>query len=289
MVITRLKTPLLRLCLVVASLALGVLSTNTGERLAAESAAPAATSLSVLASRDAWLNADAVTTTYGRDDDLWIGIFTYSGKMDERRLLVWFDIAALPANAIVDSALLEMMQTRASGAGSYAIWPYQVTGAWGEYTVTWENQPGAISAGDPPATVNAVNGVKTWDITRIVQAWQAGAPNHGILLLGDGTTVGARVYASRESQYAPGRLTVYYHLPGSDTPRPTATTTRTPTPTGTTTRTPTPTGTATRTPTPTGTATGTPVNPETPAPTPSGTPTVIPPTWLRVFLPLTLR
>lgn len=263
MVTSRAKTLLFRLCLVVAGLALGVLTTHTGARTAAESAAPGAASLSVLAGRDAWLNADAITTTYGNDDDLWTGIFTHSGKMDERRLLVWFDISGLPDNAIVDSALLEMTQTRASGVESYAIWPYQVTGAWGEYTVTWENRPVAVSAGDPPVTVNAADGVKTWDVTGIAQAWQAGAPNHGILLLGDGTTVGARVYASRESQEAHGHLTINYHLPGNVTP------------------------TATHTPTRTPTATSIPIGSETPAP--SSTPTYIPADWIHVFLPLILR
>jgi hypothetical protein len=280
MATSRLKLLMICLCLAVAGLALGAFAASPGASpRAVEAGAPLAESLSVLAGRDAWLNADAVTTNYGRDDDLWTGIFTYSGKMDERRLLVWFDISALPANAIVDSAQLEMTQTRASGAESYALWPYQITGAWGEYSVTWENRPAASSAGDPPVVVNAVSGVKSWDVTRMAQAWQAGAQNHGILLLGDGTTVGARVYASRESQDAPGRLTIHYHLPGNNTPTPTSTATATSTPTST----------ATPTSTPTSTATATPVGAETPTPTPTVTITVTPSSWVQVFLPLILK
>jgi len=271
------RSRILLLCLALAVAALGpaAFATSAGHNTpAAGAAAPAVESLSVPASRDAWINADAITTNYGRDEDLWTGIFTYSGKMDERRLLVGFDISALPANAIVDSAQLKMTQTRASGAESYALWPYQITGAWGEYTVTWENRPAAISAGDPLLVVNAANGVKTWDVLRIVQAWQAGAPNHGILLLGDGTTVGARVYASRES--TPGLLTINYHLSGSETPTPTST--------GTATVTATPTSTPTSTPTrtPTGTPTSTLTS------TPTSTPTGAPSHFNRLFLPLIL-
>lgn len=257
----RMLTLILCLCLAAICLGPSILVSHAGEspRLH-DLSAPASDSMTFLAARDAWINADAVQTTYGSLEELWVGINTFSGKMDQRQALVGFDISALPADAIVDSAALELTQTGHFSSQPCQIWPYQVTAAWEEYTVTWANRPASASAGDPPATLDATLGVETWDVTRIVQAWQAGAENHGILLTGDGVTAGARVFASRESTSVPGRLTITYHRPG-DTPTPTETLavapthTETPTPTATEMVMPTHTPTGTLTVTPTATAT----------------------------------
>jgi hypothetical protein len=218
----------------------------TESPLSLGSSAPASDSMSFDVVYDSWINADLTTTNYGADKELWVGLYDpQTGKTYERRTLLWFDIAALPADAIVDSATLELTQTAASGETSYPIWPYLLTSDWSEYTVTWNDQPSWVSAGDPSTTLDADPGVKTWDVSGIVQNWRKGAKNNGILLVGDGKTVGTRVFGSRESESAPGRLTIYYHEPEPDTPTPTSTMTHTPTPTPTTTQTPTPTATST--------------------------------------------
>ena len=205
------------LCLAAACLGLFAFVSNA--QVALPSVHSASDSMSFEAARDSWINADAVTTTYGSLEDLWVGINTFSGKMDQRQALVGFDISALPADAIVDSAALELTQTNFFSDLPCQIWPYQIAGAWDEYTVTWATRPESASAGDPPVTLSASPGPKTWDVTRIVQAWQAGAENHGILLTGDGVTVGARIFAARESTSVPGRLAITYHRPG-DPPTP---------------------------------------------------------------------
>jgi hypothetical protein len=244
----------------------------TESPLSLGSSAPASDSMSFDVVYDSWINADLTTTNYGADKELWVGLYDpQTGKTYERRTLLWFDIAALPADAIVDSATLELTQTAASGETSYPIWPYLLTSDWSEYTVTWNDQPSWVSAGDPSTTVDADPGVKTWDVSGIVQNWRKGAKNNGILLVGDGKTVGTRLFGSRESESGPGRLTIYYHEPEPDTPTPTSTLTQTPTATPTTTRTLTPTATGTLTPTPTTTQTLTPTATGTPTPTPTAT------------------
>ncbi len=298
MTASRAITLILCLACVIASMGFaGAMITSAGEnpqRL--ELAAPASQSMTFNVIHDSWINADAVQTTYGSLEDLWAGINTYSGKQLERRALVRFDISALPADAIVDSAALELTLVDYFGTDlPCLIWPYQITGDWNEYAVTWQNAPASASAGDPAVNVSHTPGVKTWDVTKTVQAWRAGAPNYGILLLGDGVTVGARVFASRENPQGPGRLTIYYHRTGAETLTPTPTgspqITKTATPTATATGTEPPTATATATATAehtlTPTATGS--IPPTDTPTLTATPsqTVAPP--FRLYLPLVMR
>lgn len=171
-------------------------------------------SMTFEAAYDSWISSNTSDTNNGDDVDLWVGVFSYGVVKVERRMLLWFDISNLPGGVIIDSAVLELWQTRADGAQSYQIWPHEITGDWEEGEVTWQNAPPYVSRGDPPTTVDYEPGVyKLWDVTNIVQAWQTGAENNGILLAGDGTTVGTRVFRSRENIMEPGQLTIYYQYP----------------------------------------------------------------------------
>ena len=238
------------LLLCIAALCLG-LSTSAGSAhgsaLPLVFSAPASESMSFDVGHDAWISSDTTGANYGYDKELWVGLVNPSAKTYEYRTLLWFDISALPADAIVDAAALELTQTAAEGEKTLRIWPYQITGGWDEYTVTWNSRPSSASAGDPATTVDMTSGLKQWDVSKIVQGWRAGAKINGILLTGDGTTVGTRVFGSRESESGPGRLTIYYHKPAADTATPTATRTRTPTPTATRTPTASPTASPTTT------------------------------------------
>jgi hypothetical protein len=183
-----------------------------------EQTAATSSSMSFEVSYDSWTSSNTSETNNGDDVDLWVGVFSYGTVKVERRMLLWFDISGLPAGAIMDSATLELSQTRADGAESYQIWPHEVSGNWQEDEVTWQNAPPYISAGDPATTVDYESGVyKLWDVTKIVQSWLAGAENNGILLAGDGTTVGTRVFRSRENISEPGLLTITYHMPENTT------------------------------------------------------------------------
>lgn len=228
------RTIVLVLCLCLAAACLGLwplVSKAYESPLPYDFAGPAPDSMTFDASYDAYISSNTADVNYGDDVELWVGLFSSGATQVRRQTLLWFDISALPAEAIIDSATLELAQIQADGETAYQIWPHQVTGAWAEATVTWASAPAAASAGDPAATLTYDPGVKTWDVSHIVQTWQAGAQNLGILLLGDATTVGYRVFRSRENSGGPGHLTIHYHISGADTPTPTATVTHTPTPT----------------------------------------------------------
>lgn len=172
-------------------------------------------SMSFEVSYDSWISSNTSENNYGDDKELWVGVFSYGVQKVERQTLLWFDISGLPEGAVVDGAVLEMSQTRADGVESYQIWPYMITGEWQEGEVTWQNAPNAFNLGDPAASLDYTPGIKSWDVTKIVQDWQADPQYNGILLAGDGTTVGTRVFRSRENISFPGLLTISYHMMGS--------------------------------------------------------------------------
>jgi hypothetical protein len=203
MVTPRVMVPILYFCLAATCLGLWTsVGSAHGIPSPLELYASTSDSISFDASYDSWINSDATATNYGADKELWVGLISQSGKSYERRTLLRFDISALPANVIIDSAALELTQTAAYDEASLKIWPYLILSDWSEYAVTWNDRPSSTSAGDPATTVDVDLGIKTWSVTKIVQAWRAGAKNNGILLIGDGATVGTRVFGSRESESA---------------------------------------------------------------------------------------
>lgn len=168
-------------------------------------------SMSFEVSYDSWISSNTSENNYGDDKELWVGVFSYGVQKVERQTLLWFDISGLPEGAVVDGAVLEMSQTRADGVESYQIWPYKITGEWQEDGVTWQNAPNAFNLGDPAASLDYAPGIKSWDVTKIVQDWQTDQQINGILLAGDGTSVGTRVFRAHENIGDPPRLRIDYH------------------------------------------------------------------------------
>jgi len=218
--------------------------------------APAA-STAFVATADSWINQNAPATNYGADKVLYVGRNSDQRVSYNLQTLLQFDLSSLPAGAIVTKAVLELYQINAAGATQYNIWPDGIMDPWAEATVTWSNRPTASDLGDSPVSLDLTNGWKGWDVTNIVRYWTDGKiRNNGILLRGDGDTLGWRAFGTRVDQNPP-ILTIEYRLPATSTPTATATRTATRTPTATPTRTRTPTPTRTRTPTPTRTPTAT--------------------------------
>ncbi|MCX6030273.1 MAG: DNRLRE domain-containing protein [Chloroflexi bacterium] len=281
------RSYLLALCLflVLPILVLGSTSASNEQTPPRFNAAPAFNP-TFYAAQDAYVHQGNPNTNYATAD-------LYIGRWDNynRQILVKFDLAALPANAIVTRATLQLYQivnlTQAADAAplAYNIWADAITAAWGETTVTWNTKPASSNQGDPATGVTGYPGWTDFDVTHIVQ-WWPGHANNGLLLRGDGATTGLYGFYSRSNTTGP-RMTVEYTLPTAtptatatrtptrtSTHTATATRTNTPTPTATLTRTPTRTATATPTRTPTRTATATPTR--TPTRTPTHTPTSAP-------------
>jgi len=218
---------------------------------------------------DATVSILSADTNYGHDHTLSVG---YVSSRQITRSLIRFNLAAaLPSNAIIDSAWLNLFQEGGQGEGSLTV--SLVTQDWTEGLVTWNNQP---TVGSPVLSrfCDSSSGVKGLDITDIVKAWH-NVPHYGLQLRGpEGGSTYSRVFESREHGEYPPTLTVIYHLPTptpTPTPAPTPAPTPPPPPTPTPVPTPSPTYAPTFTPAPTPVPTSTPA--ATPTPTPAPTPT----------------
>ncbi|HAJ37037.1 MAG TPA: hypothetical protein DCL15_15255 [Chloroflexi bacterium] len=178
-------------------------------------AAPLAVTVELLAVEDAGA-VQSVPTFTGGGTPYFVLNSRPGGSFDHN--LVLFDLAAIPADAVINSALLRLHVN--ASANPLDIELGRVEGVWDEGTLTWNNKP-AITWGGAPFTQNApAVGDVDWVITAQVQAWLAGAqPNYGIALRGVTTGTGGVRADTREGAIAP-RLVVTYTLPAEEGPRP---------------------------------------------------------------------
>lgn len=101
---------------------------------------------------------------------------------------------------------------------------YRLLEDWVETETTWNNRSAGVSWGNPGADGAAshdsagvtwnctTSGVKTFDLTAIMQAWSAGAPNYGVVALDSGVD-GNDFYSSEDPALANRpMLTVRYRV-----------------------------------------------------------------------------
>ena len=184
------------------------------------------------------------------------GVLTYV-----RLFLIRFDLTGLPADAIIDSAALQLHPNSCTKPGTYplSVGAFFVNSSWDENTVTYNTRPSWATIGVNNQVNCLPDDPTTWYITSFAQAWQSDpVHNYGVKVSAPwaegydySITFNSREYPNAGQHPS---LVITYHRP--ETPTPTAT--RTPTPTRTSTRTPTSTRTTTRTPTRTPTPTVTP-------------------------------
>jgi len=185
---------------------------------------------------DATIESAAPNTNFGHAETLSV----YCGGENEiARALIRFNLAAaVPPEAIIDSARLDLFLVYGEGPERVVLTASLLTQDWDESDVTWNNQPGAAER-VVEASVDTTPGLKSLDVTEIVLAWH-NAPHFGLELRGpEWETAYLLFFDSREGEIpaqAP-QLVVNYHLP---TPTPTPTPTPIPTPMPTPTPTPTP-------------------------------------------------
>ncbi len=206
-----------------------------------------------------------------------------------RLFLVRFDLTGLPANAVIDSAALQLHPNSCTKPGTYPVTmgSFYVTSDWYESTVTYNMRPTWGTVGVNNQVDCLPENPTTWYITSFAQAWQSDpVHNYGVKVSAP-WTVGldySIAFNSREyygTDLDPA-LVITYHLPtptSTNTLTPTRTSTRTSTTTLTPTRTRTPSKTLTPTNSPTGTlsptftltTTRTPTRPHTSTSTPTPT------------------
>ncbi len=235
-----------------------------------------ASSMTFYAVADATVRSWQRNTNFGSEETLDL-LYSQGDVVAETVVLLRFDLSALPADAVIDSAVMELYLVYAAGDNPKSLAAYYVTSAWSESTVTWNTFPTADTTGIISSVDNVTGRYKSWSITSWASYWHNNpTENHGVYLrrLTSETTYFERTFESKDHMENRPRLVVNYHLP-TLTPTPTATATQTPTRTPSRTATPTntPTATATRTPTPSPTSTATPTPTATATPTLTPTPT----------------
>jgi hypothetical protein len=154
-------------------------------------------------SKDAWIDKTNPDSNLGGDSNLHVR--PTSGS--DHQSLIQFESGGVPPGASISSAILELFQ---KDSKNQTINVYRITQAWGQGTVTWNNQPGSDSfiwaSFSGSASVPLTRSI---EITALVQAWADGDfPNFGLLLKSVSGS-GDIQFSSREGGNPPALTVVY--------------------------------------------------------------------------------
>jgi hypothetical protein len=184
------------------------------EALDAAAAAPAAQTQTVVlpARQDAYITSAFPNGNFGSTQNLNLG--WQLGGQEAMRILVQFDLSAIPRNAVINSARWEMFQNQVIPVGdrNMDFRAQFLTQGWSETGVTWNNANflggDALPLGSVPGTI----GLQSGDARGVLQAWLSGAQqNFGVLITGDEIPQNGRwrVFRARETGDGP-RLVVNF-------------------------------------------------------------------------------
>lgn len=255
----------------------GILSALQPAALAGETAPQALTTVVLQQGRDGYAGTsdtfiEKVTPDANHSTAGTLAVSTRG--YEENRSLLEFDVQALPANAQIAKATLDLYVT-SQGSATICFAAYDLKRDWLAAQATWNQaeqgapwgQAGAKdTATDRAASysgnrihMDALNVWKSFNLTDLVQRWVSNpASNRGVLL--EASAPSGTQYGLASSEHSNAgirpRLTISYTLGEAGTPS--ATPTRTVTPPANATATPTSAQTATHTPAATGTPTATP-------------------------------
>jgi hypothetical protein len=182
-------------------------------------------SLSYAGTRDTYINSKSTGTNFGTSTTLLI-----DGSPDYATLLKW-DVSAVPAGSIVNSAAIELNVTNTS-SGTYEL--YALQRAWDELSATWQRYAvgqdwataGASNNADRSSTVLASVQPTSTGTLRImfnsagiaaVQAWiDNGTANHGVLIQDYSISSGADFRSSETTSAAQRpKLIINYQAPAT--------------------------------------------------------------------------
>jgi len=170
----------------------------------------AGTAYTLAADQDAWIRSDDVTRNNG--STTWNHTRFENGNIEQ--VLTRFDLAQIPAQTQVRSAIAWFHIKSAKPHPEGAITVHAVSADWAENTITWQSFSDAYMS-SAIATIPAQKDGDKWvkiNITAQVQAWVNGQPNFGILF--DSRAEGIHTeYTAREDGANPPRLEV---VTGSD-------------------------------------------------------------------------
>ncbi len=186
-------------------------------------------SAQVLAGQDNYIQLNNTGLNYGASTSLIIDRET--SKL--QRALLQFDLSALPSNATISSATLQMQATQIGGLLNISV--YEVLNAWLEGAgsgtadasnwnertpgINWTSTGGDFN-GTAVANLNTNStGQHSWNITALVQAWFTGSKiNNGLMVASpDGGGNRTATYDSSEGA-TPPRLVISYTVSANTAP-----------------------------------------------------------------------
>jgi len=166
------------------------------------------TTLQINVSQDSFISSLQPNTNFGFDTQLRLG--WSNGNFDAMRILIQFDIAAIPHNSVINSAQLWIFQTAVVPGGdrNMDFRAQFMQTPWSEGGVTWNNANYLGGDALPLGSVDSNTGWKSADVTSLVRTWYSGSrPNNGLIVIGDEIPANNRMrqFASRQQ----GSLTPY--------------------------------------------------------------------------------
>jgi CSLREA domain-containing protein len=130
-------------------------------------------SITLSAAADSWIDQGSSSSNKGSDSILKVQAKSGSNN----RLLVRFELPALPQGCVVQSAALRLYSP--SWRTGRTLRALRITGAWTENGVTWSNQP---ATNGTAATTSSGSGYREWNVAAQVQAMFDTGANHGFLI-----------------------------------------------------------------------------------------------------------
>ena len=177
--------------------------------------------------KDAYAESGYPDIEPGNQRNLYLGYDTLYNKY-RTRIYIKFNLPSLPSGAEVDSAQAQLYQYADECSGSYGVTAYEIASSWGEWEVTWNNQPSKGSSVGS-ASFSCSDGWKSIDITGLVRDWYGGQTNRGITIWADSEYSPGGIFWAHDctASQCPGqqhpRLKVTYSIPPTPTPTPTNT------------------------------------------------------------------
>jgi hypothetical protein len=132
------------------------------------------------------------TANWGDTPEIDAIAWTNGGNVSNSRSLLYWDLAFIPTNATVTSALLSLYTFSSPSNGHHSTlsgandaYLNKVTGPWDEYTVTWNTMPPVSTAGQVylPASTSITQDYTNTDVTALIQDMVTNpAANYGLML-----------------------------------------------------------------------------------------------------------
>ena len=140
-------------------------------------------------------------------------------SLDRRVAFLRFDLAAIPQNATIEQAELQLFMTAMDDAPSTNTTRVNgVASNWGEFSLTWNNQPNLLPTVLDERVLSSASapGLEIWRVDSLVASWVAGTQaNLGLAVYSIGLSSPAAHFHSREgSMVNPPRLCVDWNTNG---------------------------------------------------------------------------